>query len=160
MEAEAESQELCSIHSLEVVLPATQSVLDKYRQAQQGDNICCKSMEFSRNAWASKHQIKGNLKRYWHEKDRLTIVENLLLYGERMVVPEKLQQSTLDKIHNGHQGLQKCYQRTSTSVWWPGISKDLETYIKRCPKCVKTMSVPTEPLLQSPLPEQSCFRLV
>ena len=74
MEVESASQELCSIHSLEVVLPAMQSVLDKYRQAQQEDQICCKLIEFSRNGWPSKHQIKGNLKRYWHEKDRLTAV--------------------------------------------------------------------------------------
>ena len=100
-----------------------------------------------------KTSNQRQLKRYWHEKDQFTAVENLLIYGECIVVPEKLQQSTLDKIHNGHQEFQKCYQRTSTSVWWPGISKDLETYIKRRPECVKTMSVPTEPLLQSPLPE-------
>ena len=125
MEVESASQEPCSIHSLDVVLPATQSALDKYRRAQQ-DQICCKLTEFGRNGWPSKHQIKGNLKRYWHEKDQLTVVENLLLYGERIVVSEKLQQSTLNKIHNGHQGFQKCYQRNSISVWWPGISKDLE----------------------------------
>ena len=60
---------------------------------------------------------KGNLNKSWQEKghkDKLTVVEGLLLYGERIVVPQKLQLSILQKIHTGHQGFQKCYQRTST----------------------------------------------
>ena len=146
-------QELCLIHSLDVLLPASQNALDKYRQAQQEDPICCKLMEFTQDGWPSKHQIKGYLKRYWQERNQFTMVEDLLLYGVRIVVPQNLRRTTLQKIHNGHQGFQKCYQRISTSVWWPGISKDLERFIKECLMCLKTMPVPTEPLLQSPLPK-------
>lgn len=78
---ESALQELCSIYSLDVVLPASKGALDKYRHAQQEDPTCCKLLEFSRDGWPPKHQIKGNLKKYWQGKGQLTVVEDLLLYS-------------------------------------------------------------------------------
>ena len=133
------------VHSLDELLPASQTTLDNYRRAQREDQTCRKLIDFSRNGWPAKHQIKSDLKKYWQNKGQLTVVDNLLLYGERIVVPQELQMDTLDKIHNGHQGFQKCHQRIGNSVWWPGVSKDLEAFVKRCPVYLKTMIVPTEP---------------
>ena len=83
-------------------------------------------MQKLRNLGTSKHQIKEELVKYWKDKSRITIVEDLLLYGNRIIMPEKLQLGTLRKIHKGHLGIQKCYQRIATPVWWPGVSKDME----------------------------------
>ncbi len=80
-------------------------------------------------------------------------MEDLLLYGSRIVIPKSLQAETLSKIHNGHQGFQKCRQRVCTSVWWPGVSKELESFIKSCPTCEKTTPPSKEPLLTSTLPD-------
>ena len=38
------------------------------------------------------------------------------------------------------------------SVWWPGISEAIQTFIKNCPQCVKSYVPPKEPLLTSPIP--------
>ena len=80
--------------------------------------------------------------------------EGLLLYGSRIVIPASLQQQILQKVHHGHQGIQRCRLRISTSVWWPGISKAIETFIKSCPQCVKSYVPPKEPLLISSLPDR------
>ena len=58
------------------------------------------------------------------------------------------------QIHQGHQGIQKCRLRISYSVWWPGVSKAMESYIKNCPQCLKSYTSPKEPLLSSPLPSR------
>ena len=60
---------------------------------------------------------------------------------------------TLHKIHASHQGIVRCQLRATSSVWWPGISKDVESYVKKCPECVKMTANPREPLLTSPLPK-------
>ena len=64
-----------------------------------------------------------------------------------------LQMETLHKIHAGHQGIVRRRLRATSSVWWPGISKDVESYVKKCPECVKMTANPREPLLTTPLPK-------
>lgn len=34
--------------------------------------------------------IKGILKKYWGEKDKLSVVDDLLQYSTRVVIPENL----------------------------------------------------------------------
>ena len=79
-------------------------------------------------------------------------VDNLLLYSSRIVVPKSLQAATLQKIHNRHQGIQRCHQHTTSSVWWPGVSKHIEQLVKLCSICAKASTLHKEPLMYSPLP--------
>ena len=41
----------------------------------------------------------------------MAMPHNLLLYGSRIVVPASLQKDTLEKIHQGHQGIKRCRMR-------------------------------------------------
>ena len=93
-------------------------------------------------------QLSHSLKAYW------TLYEGLLLYSSHILIPTSLQKQILQKIHYSHQGIQWCHLRISTPVWWPGISKAIETFIKSCPQCVKSNVPLKEPLLTSPLPWQ------
>ena len=104
--------------------------------------------------WPSKQQLTDNLLPYWKVRGELSLYENLLLYGSRIVVPTNLRNETLHKIHQGHQGIQRCRLRIASSVWWPGVSKAIESYVKNCPQCLKSYTPPKEPLLSSPLPNR------
>ena len=57
----------------------------------------------------------------------------------RLIIPSSLRLDTLDKIHAGHQGIQvrKCRDRDRESVWFPGISKQIEDMVTTCPTCHK-----------------------
>ena len=68
-------------------------------------------------------------------------------------MPTFKQAETLCKIHQGHQGLQKCHLRMSTSLWWLGVTQDLERFIKDCPTCQQTLPPQREPLIATPLPD-------
>ena len=59
----------------------------------------------------------------------------------------------LDRIHTGHQGITKCRERARQSIWWPGLSKQLEEMVKCCTECCKTQTQRFEPLIPSCLPE-------
>ena len=43
-------------------------------------------------------------------RSKLSIVEDLLLFGTRIVVPKNLQAETISKIHCGHQGIHRYCQ--------------------------------------------------
>ena len=140
------------MQSVVSALPATKDYLDTYRTAQRQDHTCSQLMQFCNSGWPDRHILKGELNKYWQIRANLTVNDNLLLFSSRIVVPVAMRTETLRKIHQGHQGFQKCRSRVTTSVWWPGITKSLESFIKACPECQQTIPSQREPLLSTPLP--------
>jgi len=63
---------------------------------------------------------------YYPITSELTVVNGLLMRGNRTVIPLALRVEILNKLHTGHQGITKCRERARQSVWWPGLSKQLE----------------------------------
>ena len=140
-------------------LPVNPDRLEVYRQAQKADPICSQIIAYCNQGWPSRHRIEEKYRSYWKVRSELSIVDNLLLFGTRIVVPKNLQAETLSKIHYGHQGIHRCRQRVSSAVWWPGVAKQVETFVKSCPQCLKTTPPPTQPLLQIPLPSHPWERV-
>ena len=133
-------------------LPVSTSRLDDFRKAQNDDSTCSQLSKFCKEGWPSSHELSGELCRYFTVKDHLSVADNLLLYGNRIIVPHSMRDEILGKVHAGHQGIQRCHLRLATSVWWPGVSKEIEQFIKSCPVCMKNTRPHTEPLLQPALP--------
>ena len=72
---------------------------------------------------------------------------NLLLYGSRIVLPVALQKEALVKIHQGHQGVQRCYLRAMNSVWWPKISREIKEIVSKCQVCIEHCATHPEPMI-------------
>ena len=134
-------------------LPPSQEQLETYRRAQHSDPICSTLMEYCCSGWPAKQSLPKEYELYWPARGELTIGEDLPLYGGRVVVPANMQAETLQKLHQGHQGIQQYRLRANSSVWWPGMSKQINDFISHCPTCCRNAPPQTEPLLSSPLPD-------
>ena len=139
--------------------PTTTDSLECYRQAQKEDPICTQLITFCQTKWPNKASLPKELSKYWTARHHLTVCDRLLLYETRIVVPKQLQHDTLCKIHKGHQGIERCRLRVSTSVWWPGVSAQTEEFIKRCSTCMKLAPPIREPLISSKLPKHPWERI-
>lgn len=60
--------------------------------------------------------------------------DGLLLRGDRIVIPPTLRPEVLvlNTIHEGHIGQEKCLLRARTSVFWPGITKEIINQVNLC----------------------------
>ena len=135
-------------------LPITEATLEEYRKGQDEDGICSSVKEYCKQGWPKKRNLETQVIPFWKARGNLSLDPNgLLLYGSRIVVPVSLQRETLRKIHNGHQGIQRCRQRAKISVWWPGISSEIENMIKQCHTCAKRHTPRKEPMIASDLPQ-------
>ena len=151
-EAEKSSQDVnCFINAMVSSLPASTSTLSAYRTAQAADSTCQKVIQFCQDGWPEQMPHK-QLRPYWGAQHKLSIAHNILLYGSRIVVPYSMQESTIEKIHAGHLGLQKCLQRAEISVWWPGITGQLKHHIQNCRECREHATQRKEPLIPTSLP--------
>ena len=134
-------------------LPATERRINQIQQHQEKDEVCRQIAVYCYQGWPKEKVISHILRPYLSVAGELTIENNLLMRGSRIVIPSSLRKDVLNKIHAGHQGITKCRERTRQSVWWPGISKELEELVNRCHVCCKTQSQRAEPLITTPLPD-------
>ena len=141
------AMEACIAH-----LPANRDRLREYEDEQNSDPLCSVVIKYCRTGWPGKPQINESLSPYWEARGNLTLRGNLLLHGTRIVVPASMQRETLKKLHDGHQGIERCRSRARISVWWPGISTQVEKVVKDCLHCSKEHIPRKEPLMPTALP--------
>ena len=134
-------------------LPASTERIDAYRKAQSDDSVCSAVSDYCRKGWPQKNAVPTDLIPYWKVRGNLTVdKKNLLLYGKRIVVPKLLRKETMEKIHTGHQGIQRCRLRANTSVWWPGLSHELDNLVKQCHTCAREFTPRRQPMIPTQLP--------
>lgn len=66
------------------------------------------------------------LKPYASRRDEITLEKECLMWGQRVIVPLKLQTEVLNKIHESHFGIVRMNSLARSVVWWPGIDDQLE----------------------------------
>ncbi|XP_046810023.1 uncharacterized protein K02A2.6-like [Lucilia cuprina] len=72
-----------------------------------------------------------------------TIDGNILFKGQRIMIPSSLQDTVLKELHHTHIGTTKMKQLARRYVYWMGIDKDIEKFVRACPGCasIKSSSV-------------------
>ena len=138
------------------VRPIADRRLNDIRDATERDEILQEAMNHTRYGWPQyASQVKPEVRDYFNSRSELSLSSGLLLYRDRIVVPEMLRPDLLQSIHEGHLGLNKCRARAHASVWWPGIAKDIQRMIEKCTFCqTHRPSQRKEPLKVTPLPER------
>ena len=133
------------------LLPASQKKLLEIRDAQREDAILRQVVQYVQAGWPAYIPEQPLLRPYWSNRERFTIVDDLLLYDERLVIPVNLRMDMLNKIHHGHLGMTKCRARAQQSVWWPGLSLAIQDLVGNCQTCKEQLPDKREPLMASPL---------
>eukprot|EP00118_Oscarella_pearsei_P023104 m.272463 g.272463 ORF g.272463 m.272463 type:complete len:1311 (+) comp40563_c0_seq3:40-3972(+) len=133
-------------------LPASETMLQRIRSLQGEDSVCSKVIEYASSSWPDMKELTGELRNYWHLRQQLNVIDGLLLRGTRIVIPPPLREEILSKLHEGHQGIEKGRQIAKQSVWWPGLSAQIEVTVKNCVTCAKAKGNPREPLIPTPFP--------
>ena len=134
-------------------LPASDQKLDFIRSHQEVDEVCRQLRMYVEEVWPEKHRLHGALQLFWPYCADMTIVDGFLMFGPRIFILSSLRLQMLDRIHEGHQGIQKCRARAQESIWWPGISQQIYDLVKSCRVCaeIKGNSHP-EPLIPKEMP--------
>lgn len=96
---------------------------------------------------------KGECQQYFNIRAELSLVNGLLLRNNRVVIPQSLRPEMLQRLHEGHLGIEKCKRRARTAVYWPGINADIDKMISNCETCLKYQSKQIkEPMILTDLP--------
>ena len=89
------------------------------------------------------------------------VVDGVLCYRDRIVVPIALRGQVLAGIHAAHQGVSGKAGRINETVFWPGIDQDIIRTRCSCMTCIR--EVPSQPAgfpVAPPSPEYPLQMLV
>ena len=136
--------------------PVSDERLDRIAQESQEDPVLKEVLQQTASGWPRYRQdLRPELQKYYEHRGELSIHRGLLLRGSRIVIPARMQQEILQKIHHGHLGIAKCRARAKSTVWWPGMSQEIKNLVTSCQECEERKpSQTSEPLVTSELPER------
>ena len=78
-------------------LPTTERRLQEILLHQDEDEICSKLKEFCREGWPDKYCLKFALLPYWQYRGEITVQEDILMKGDRVIIPSTLRLDVLPR---------------------------------------------------------------
>ena len=142
-----------------VNLPASSTKLQDIIACQKTDPELKEVRNYCSLGWPAFMPHNPLLQLYWDNQRYLTMVDDLLLYNDRIVIPREMRLEMLDKLHKSHLEITKCRALAQTSIWWPNITSQIEEMVKKCSICAKLRPPTREPLLASSFPDQPWSRV-
>ena len=99
---------------------------------------------------------KSHLSKYKRVFSELTVVQEIIMLNNRVVIPEAFRSSVLSYLHAAHAGVQTMLARASTSVYWPQYKEDIASVRANCRSC--NINAPSNPAtLTQPDPDLPSF---
>ena len=123
--------------------------------ASADDPILQELREIIQQGWPEcKKDVPPSVRAYYDFRDELTVQDQLVFKGPRIVIPAALRREMMSTIHASHIGIEGSIRRARDSLYWPRMSSDLKEYISKCDVCLSHRAVPgKESLLQHEIPE-------
>ena len=141
-EGRSSEPQLFNISQIES-LPVTSAQL---QQATNRDILLSKVVSYTKRGWPN--QIGEALRPFWNRRHELTIEDNCLLWGGRVVVPQWLREKLLNELHRDHSGMSRMKSVARSYMWWPGLDREIEKLVRGCTSCQAVKNAPPAATLQ------------
>ena len=98
-----------------------------------------------------KEDLTPALQIFFKCRDKLRLVENVILFGDRILIPALLRPRLLEVLHSSHQGSTGMLLRAEASMFWPNMSRDIHETRLKCRSC--DVYAPSQPDMPPITPE-------
>lgn len=129
-ENKIESQNIHAAMNLNLI---DKQLIDEH---SKGDKILMKVYQAISADW--KDVDSKQLSQYHSKKSMLSVEDNCIFYGDRLIIPSSLRTEVLKLLHDTHIGMFRMKLAAKNYVWWPGIDSDIEEFVKQCFACQST----------------------
>ncbi|XP_046608775.1 uncharacterized protein K02A2.6-like [Neodiprion virginianus] len=124
------------------------------------DETILKVIKYTLSSWPDPKDLSEGEKEYYSRRLEYTVDNKCLFWGLRAVIPESMRPLMLKELHASHMGIVKIKMLARSYVWWPGIDRDIEDYVKACTTClVEQKKPPHTPLTTWPWPDRAWHRI-
>lgn len=75
---------------------------------------------------------------FWNFHYELSVENELILMGFRIVIAHDRRTELLKVLHVGHTIVEKTFRKARDVVFWPGLTKDITDLILNCNICLES----------------------
>lgn len=149
------------VHNIQAIINITKEKKIKFQQETEKDEILKKVKKYYLKGWPqNKHKENKILMAFKNVKDELMVIEDIVLYKDKIVVPDKLKQEMLKLAHEGHFGINKTLKRMKETFYWPNMSIDTTEFVKKCRLCEKFLPAKTqENMIKHDIPKRPFVKI-
>ena len=127
---------LASIHSTFNASPITSTTWDLVRTATASNESLNELLNIIEDGFPeTSSALPTQLRAYFPLREHLSTVDGVIVYNDRVVVPPSLRPNVITTLHAAHQGVSTMISRAESSVFWPGITKDIHEVREKCHQC-------------------------
>ncbi|RVE44459.1 hypothetical protein evm_010863 [Chilo suppressalis] len=151
----------CSILLIDLKEKMSLKRYEEFKKETHNDEELKLLKKYIREGWPITNKTLPKILKPYHTfHTDLHIMDGLLFKNNCLVVPKSLQQDMLQKLHYNHIGREKTKIRARESLFWIGMSKDIDNFIKNCNSCIKySPENQKEPLIQHKVPIKAWQKL-
>jgi len=125
------------VHLVTSNLPVSKPKLEEIKEATVDDPSLKELKETFKLGWPeTKSQTPANIQIYWNVRDQLSEVEGVLK-NDRIIVPSSMRKEMLQRIHQGHMGIEKSKRQARDVLYWPGMNSQISDMISSCTICLQ-----------------------
>ena len=109
----------------------------------KNDKNLCDLMNYIKFGWPVNNNNK-NIEIYKKFIPRMSIFKGCIMLDNRVLIPQILRSNVIEMFHEGHPGIVGMKSIVRSVIWYPGIDKDVENYVKNCRTCQINRAKPAQ----------------
>ncbi|XP_045537629.1 uncharacterized protein K02A2.6-like [Papilio machaon] len=119
------------------------------------DEECQLLISYIGNGWPdNKYEVDERVRAQWSYRELFEYVDGIIFKDNLVYIPRGLRKEMIERVHDGHMGIDRCKRHAREVMFWPGMSRDVEQRVRRCAACTeRAPRPPREPLLFHHIPD-------
>ena len=131
MEEDGIELPIIAVNLVTVNIPYSSNELTIIHEETRKDPTIKLLMHFISTEWPCEcKRLPLELHPYWNFREDLSVKDGLVTKGSKLLIPSTLKQKVMEQIHEGHHGMEKYMLKARESVFWPGISDDIQETVE------------------------------
>ena len=127
-----------TIHNVEILTGFKSLSLDQIRRETECDaDMQLLKQHISDGFTKAKLCLPESIRSFYDYRECLSIVDGVIMKGQRVIIPASLRCRTLETLHSSHMGITKTVEHTRTAMFWPNMQKDIITHLSSCHPCAE-----------------------
>ena len=130
---------------------------DRWRNEIKTDLVLQRVISKLESGFWPKSVGSDDMKPFWNIKEELSVNEDILFRGTRLIPPSSMRAELMSIAHESHQGISKTKESLRGTYWWPGMDVAVERVVRECMLCAlseKANCSRTEPMVIRSTPNE------